>query len=92
MGINSVSDETWERTFPLSALLLIPFIVAYVGGVLFPILAMLWGLISIFVRFEGKKPVWAGIVLLIISFVSVGVFVDALSALTNLPTRPPQTP
>jgi hypothetical protein len=92
LGINGVSDETWKRTFPLSLLLLFPFVIAYAGGVLLPVVAMVWGLISIFLRFEGERPIKAGIILLLISFISVCVFISARDSLTNLPIPAPNAP
>lgn len=86
-GIDGISDSTWEKGFPLSTIFLIPFILAYSGGILFPLGTILWALTSMFLKFDGKRPTGSALFLIVISFISAGIFIDAIDSLTNLPNR-----
>jgi hypothetical protein len=89
VGVNYLFVSILMEFFPLSALILIPFDIGFAGGLIVPVLAMLWALVCFFLRFDGKRPVLFAVLLIIISFISASLFGESIAKLSNLPLTPP---
>lgn len=91
LGVNNVPNEVIERTFPLSMLILFPFVLGYTGGPLVALASMLWAVACCFIRFDGNRPVRYALLLFVVSFMASGIFGNAVRKLNHLPLPPPRS-
>ena len=91
LGVNCFPVEWIRWTFPLSILILIPFVIGYTGGALVVLASMLWAIGCCFIRFDGRRPVRYALLLLAVSFMASGIFGNAVRKLDNLPLPPPRS-